>query len=168
VFSAAVAGRSFASDLKSLNKVRAAEVSAACFIAGTPVMAEDENGEAAAKPIEEIRVGDKVHSTDPATGKSGFKEVVQLYVKESAVLIHITVAGEEITTTPDHPFRVGSIWISAKDLRADGSKAAIERIQTETLAEPVTVYNFEVADFHTYYVGNSQRCWCIMIAVPAV
>ena len=104
-----------------------------------------------------------MYSTDPATGKSGFKEVVQLYVKETAVLIHITVNGEEITTTPDHPFRVGDIWISAKDLRAgdlltlaDGTKAAIEKIPTETLTEPVKVYNFEVADFHTYYVGNSQ------------
>lgn len=109
-----------------------------------------------------VAIGLDVFS-DAATGKSGFKEVVRLYVKETAVLIHITVSGEEITTTPDHPFRVGSIWISAKDLRAgdlltlaDGSKAAIEKIQTETLTEPVAVYNFEVADFHTYYVGNSQ------------
>ena len=28
-------------------------------------------------------------------------------------------------------------------------------IQHEILESPVTVYNFEVEDFHTYYVGES-------------
>lgn len=30
----------------------------------------------------------------------------------------------------------------------------IEQVQHEILEAPVTVYNFEVEDFHTYYVGS--------------
>lgn len=37
---------------------------------------------------------------------------------------------------------------------SDGSCATIEAIEVEKLAIPQTTYNFEVADFHTYYVGN--------------
>ena len=38
----------------------------------------------------------------------------------------------------------------------NGNTAFIEYVQHETLNSPVTVYNFEVADFHTYYVGESS------------
>ena len=82
---------------------------------------------------------------------------------EADVLVHIEVNGEDSSATVTHPFLVDGKWISAKDLRAgdqltlaDGTKAPIEKIRYEKLTEPVLVYNFEVADFHTYYVGNSQ------------
>ena len=71
----------------------------ACFVAGTTVLTED--GE---KPIEEIQAGDLVYSTDPETGESEYKEVIRTFRKESDVLIHIFVNGEEIETTPVHPF----------------------------------------------------------------
>lgn len=38
---------------------------------------------------------------------------------------------------------------------ADGTKAVITDVVTEGLEEPVAVYNFEVKDFHTYFVGDS-------------
>ena len=82
---------------------------------------------------------------------------------EADVLVHIEVNGEDSSATVTHPFLVDGKWISAKDLRAgdqltlaDGTKAPIEKIRYEKLTEPVLVYNFEVADFHTYYVGNSK------------
>ena len=50
-------------------------------------------------------------------------------------------------------------WICARQLKitdkvllSDGSCATIEAIEVEKLAIPQTTYNFEVADFHTYYV----------------
>ena len=50
----------------------------------------------------------------------------------------------------------------AKDLRegdvltlADGTTATITRTYGELLDEPVIVYNFEVRDFHTYYVTDT-------------
>lgn len=53
--------------------------------------------------------------------------------------------------------------IYAKALRAcnqvltnDGTCVIIEEITVEQLSEPETTYNFEVADFHTYYVTESN------------
>ena len=37
---------------------------------------------------------------------------------------------------------------------ANGTKGTVEDISNEGLEEPVTVYNFEVADFHTYFIGE--------------
>ncbi len=36
----------------------------------------------------------------------------------------------------------------------DGTQAIIESVESELLDEPVKVYNFEVEDFHTYFVGH--------------
>ena len=44
--------------------------------------------------------------------------------------------------------------ITDKVLLSDGSCATIEAIEVEKLAVPQTTHNFEVANFHTYYVGN--------------
>ena len=37
---------------------------------------------------------------------------------------------------------------------ANGKQVAIDKIEIENLAEFETTYNFEIADFHTYYVGT--------------
>ena len=39
---------------------------------------------------------------------------------------------------------------------ADGSAAAVEASESIKLSEPVKVYNFEVEDFHTYYVSEQK------------
>lgn len=41
-----------------------------------------------------------------------------------------------------------------KPLDAEGKTLIVEDSKVETLAEPVTVYNFKVEDFHTYHVGE--------------
>ena len=38
----------------------------------------------------------------------------------------------------------------------NGEYVVIEWVQHEILESPVAVYNFEVEDFHTYYVGNGD------------
>ena len=71
---------------------------------------------------------------------------------------------ETIDSTPEHPFYVeGTGWVEASSLHAgmtiwfaNGTKGTVEDISNEGLEEPVTVYNFEVADFHTYFVGESS------------
>lgn len=78
-------------------------------------------------------------------------------------LVHVHVNAEEIITMPEHPFYVPKKgWVGAIDLRAgdilvlrSGEYVVVEMIQHEILELPVTVYNFEVEDFHTYYVSNS-------------
>ena len=39
---------------------------------------------------------------------------------------------------------------------SDGKPVIIEAIEVEECATPETTYNFEVADFHTYYVAESK------------
>ena len=41
-------------------------------------------------------------------------------------------------------------------LLSDGSKVEIESLKTEHVETPETTYNFEVKDFHTYYVFHSN------------
>ncbi len=51
-----------------------------------------------------------------------------------------------------------------KLLLSDGSCAIIESIEIEKLSVPETTYNFEIEDFHTYYVSENKvlvhnECW---------
>ena len=130
-----------------------------CFVAGTLV--ETEDGQ---KPIEEIQAGDKVLSENPETGEIAYKTVEETYINETDELIHVHVNGETISATPNHPFYVDKLgWTLAKNLRAgdilvlsNGEFVVVEWIQHEILESPIKVYNFEVEDFHTYFVGESS------------
>lgn len=81
---------------------------------------------------------------------------------EKLELVHLYIADEEIVTTPEHPFWViNAEWCTAIEIRAgdilklaDGSTATVTATEYEKLDTPVKVYNFEVEDFHTYYVGE--------------
>ena len=128
-----------------------------CFIAGTLVAAET-----GYVTIENIKAGDLVWAHDPETGETALKPVVQTFRNETTEWIHVTVNGETLTCTPEHPFYVPQKgWTSAIDLRAgdrlqllNGEYVVVEQVQHELLESPETTYNFEVEDFHTYYVGD--------------
>ena len=78
-------------------------------------------------------------------------------------LIHLTVNGEEIITTVDHPFYVknqgfikaGELIVGDELLDVNGNVLLVENFAVELTDEPTTVYNFQVEDFHTYYVGKN-------------
>ena len=130
-----------------------------CFVAGTLVTTEEGQ-----EPIEEIEVGDKVLSEDETTGEVAVKTVTETYVNETDELIHIGVNGETISATPTHPFYVDKLgWTLARSLRAgdvlvlsNGELVTVEWVQHEILESPIKVYNFEVEDFHTYFVGENR------------
>ena len=130
-----------------------------CFIAGTLVATET-----GYVTIENIKVGDLVWAHDPETGETALKPVVQTFRNETTEWIHVTVKGETLTCTPEHPFYVPKKgWTSAVDLRAgdilvmlNGEYVVIEQVQHELLETSETTYNFEVKGFHTYYVGNTE------------
>lgn len=48
--------------------------------------------------------------------------------------------------------------ISDKLLLSDGTYAIIEAIEVESLKSSETTCNFEVEDFHTYFVGENPVC----------
>ena len=123
------------------------------------------------KPIEEIEVGDKVLSEDETTGEVAVKTVTETYINETDELIHIGVNGETISATPSHPFYVDKLgWTLARSLKAgdvlvlsNGELVTVEWVQHEILESPIKVYNFEVQDFHTYFVGECGvlvHNWC--------
>ena len=69
------------------------------------------------KPIQDIKVGDKVLAYDENTGKSDYKKVVQLFRNETYEWYHIFIQNEEIICTGLHPFYVQDKgFIKAKDL----------------------------------------------------
>ena len=79
-------------------------------------------------------------------------------------LVHVKVNGEEILCTNEHPFYSPiKGWTVACDLTAgdvlvlvNGTYVIVEQVQHELLETPIKVYNFEVANFHTYYVGENS------------
>ncbi len=113
--------------------------------------------------IEKIKSGDKVISTDPETMETSPKTVLETYIREVTTLVHLTVNGEEIVTTVDHPFYVknqgfiktGELIVGDELLDVNGNVLLVENFDVELTEEPTTVYNFQVEDFHTYHVGEN-------------
>ena len=130
-----------------------------CFIAGTRISTP--TGE---KTIENIAVGDSVYAVNPETGEMGVKKVSRTFKKQTSTLYHVVTANEEIVTTDEHPFWVnGRGWVVARELAPgnalclqDGKTAEIINVFVEQLSSPVFVYNFEVEDWHTYFVGSDK------------
>ena len=133
---------------------------AKCFIAGTLVLTA--NG---VVPIEMIKAGDLVYAANADTLEVSLKPVLETYIRETSDLVHITINGEEIVSTFDHPYYVkGKGFVNAVDLcigfeLIDKSEnvLVVEQIFRERLDnESEKVYNFQVDDCHTYFVGNTH------------
>ena len=135
-----------------------------CFIAGTLVACLSADGEEIHKRIEEIEIGDRVLAYDEETGEQGYKPVARLFRNQTKEWYHVFIGGEEIECTGEHPFYVeGKGFIPAKELKSGdkcllstGEDVTIEKVELEALTEAETTYNFEVADFHTYYVTDKD------------
>ena len=77
-------------------------------------------------------------------------------------LVHLTINGEEIVTTDNHPFYVqgrgfidaGNLLVGDKLISVNGEDLLIEDYRIELTEESVSVYNFQVEDYHTYFVGE--------------
>lgn len=114
------------------------------------------------KRIDEIEVGDKVWAYDIYTGETELKEVLTVYIKDQNEILHLHTTVGNIDTTTNHPFYVlDKGWVAARDINEgdevyliNGSTAVVTGSELERLAEPIKVYNLEVADYNTYFVGN--------------
>ncbi len=135
-----------------------------CFVEGTLVHTQD-----GLKPIEEIQVGDLVASKDEFTGETTWKPVTELfrnYDKSILKVTLVTAEGEEelLGVTAEHPFWVdGQGWVDAGELHegqiissVDGDVLTVNSIVPDEQLHDT--YNFEVADYHTYFVGE-QGAW---------
>jgi len=114
--------------------------------------------------IENIKAGDKVIATNPETFEVAEKTVLETYVRETTELLHLTIGGEVIKTTFEHPFYVkdvsfveaGKLQVGDKLLDSRGNVLVVEEKKLEIADKPVKVYNFKVDDFHTYHVGDNE------------
>ena len=130
-----------------------------CFTGETLVAAE--NGQVR---IDEIKVGDKIWAYDIHTGKNELKEVLTVYVHDQTEILHLHTTVGDIDTTTNHPFYVtGRGWVAAGDINEgdevfliDGSTAVVAGAELEKLEEPIKVYNLEVEDYNTFFVGNEK------------
>ena len=95
--------------------------------------------------------------------KTGYKPVCETYIRKVDRLVHLIISGEEIITTDNHPFYVqgrgfieaGNLLIGDKLVSVNGEDLIVEDYYIKLTKEPVSVYNFQVEDFHTYYVGKN-------------
>lgn len=132
-----------------------------CFRAGVPIL-----WELGAKGIELIRAGDRVWSRDEndPSGEIELKVVEEVFVRHSLIW-EVDAGGQIIGTTAEHPFHVlDRGWVKACMLEAgdrisckDGSSVAVREVRDSGQYE--TVYNFRVADWHTYFVGCDEWGW---------
>jgi RHS repeat-associated protein len=138
-----------------------------CFVAGTLV-----DTKSGLRPIEAIRVGDLVLSRDAVTGRTAYKPVAELIHRHDREIYRLTVQVVEqgvvrtdvFETTDDHPWRTAANeWRRTVDLRpgdlvqrSEGAPALV--VSVEHTTRTAQTYNLEVADFHSYFVGDG-RLW---------
>ncbi|AEV67526.1 Protein of unknown function (DUF1557) [Acetivibrio clariflavus DSM 19732] len=100
-----------------------------CFVAGTMILTL-----AGLVAIENIKVGDKVIATNPETFEVAEKTVLKTYIRETTELLHLTINGEIIKTTFEHPFYVkdvgfveaGKLQVGDKLLDSRGNILVVE------------------------------------------
>ena len=133
-------------------------------------------GKSALRPIGEIKLGDEVlaFAEWKDKGKSGkmdqrlsYEKVTDVYTSYKAqTIVHLTLDdGQTLTATEGHPFKTADGWRDAILLKKGGKlllkggdgdadagrTATIADIRTEQRTLPV--YNLEVANGHTYFIG---------------
>jgi pretoxin HINT domain-containing protein len=128
-----------------------------CFTAGTPLVLPD----GTARPIEQIKQGDRVLAKDPVSGTLAAKRVTRTFVREVNETLVLTLAdGQRIETTANHPFFVegqgfvpaGRLGIGTLIVTRAGP--AVKLVKAEKKVGQTKVYNLEVDGFHSYFVGT--------------
>jgi hypothetical protein len=130
-----------------------------CFVADTLVAL----GDGSTKPIGVIQVGDHVVSRNEATGETTAQRVLRTWIHnvKATLLLHLT-NGEKVETTKGHRFFVADKGFVGAGRLAPGTPLTTQHEETiqVTRMEPqeqnATVYNLEVENFHTYFVGKDS------------
>ncbi|MFI0420489.1 RHS repeat-associated core domain-containing protein [Spongiactinospora sp. 9N601] len=135
------------------------------FVAGTKVLMADGTH----KPIEQVKVGDKVLAADPETGKTHAQPVTAIITGTGIKhLVQITVDTDgnrggvtgDLIATIDHPFWLPDLrtWSDAGTLQSGAwlQTSAGTWIQVgavDTWIAYQQVYNLAVAGTHTYHIA---------------
>jgi hypothetical protein len=126
-----------------------------CFPAGTMIMTIQ-----GPRPIEELRVGDRVLSQEIGTGELAYRPIQTTTLRPATPVLKVAFADQAILVTPGHPFWVNGLgWRSAKHLlpgmplhSLDGSMT-VESVEAVRATE---VYNLVVSEFHNYFLASPR------------
>ncbi len=131
----------------------------ACFVAGTPVVVKE-----GFKRVADVKLGDVVacKSDGDPWGELYWRVVDRLFKHDPTPVLGIEIAGRLIRGTANHLYYAeGRGWIKASELRVgdqvighDGRLHAVTAIIDNGEVEPV--YNFAVAEHHTYFVASQD------------
>ncbi len=126
-----------------------------CLVAGTPVWTET-----GLKPIEQIRIGDRVLAQDVQTGELALKPVIATTERPPEKVLTVQIGSQTLRCTGGHPFWVaGRGWLKARSLEPGQAVHGVEGAATVgkvAEAEDAVTYNLEVADFNNYFVGPDK------------
>lgn len=112
--------------------------------------------------IDDLAIGDSVLAYDEATGVTGSYTVTAVLAHLDPTIVHLTIDGEPIETTPEHPFFVenkgwtpaGYLMLGDQVRQAGGMSGVVQRVAVERRSQPM--YNLTVAVAHTFFVGEGQ------------
>jgi hypothetical protein len=139
-----------------LNQIQFVDrISHSCFAKGTPV--ETSGGP---RPIESIKIGDRVLSQNTTTGILVYAPVIGIHSNGPAPTLRIKSDGETVVATLIHRFWIpGKGWTMARELkpgdrlRITGGVVTIESIETD---ETQPVFNLDVAENRNFFVGTKR------------
>jgi RHS repeat-associated protein len=137
-----------------------------CFPADTEVATAD-----GPKRIDEVKKGDLVWSQSDKTGEIMPNSVKRVFVSIATSLVILHCGTNTLTATPSHPLwvadqgwkSVGEIQLGDRLWSRQGTSITVSGIEHKE--GQFTVYNFEVEESHTYFVGQDQvlshnaSCW---------
>jgi hypothetical protein len=125
-----------------------------CFPRGTLVWTNTGR-----RAIETIEIGDLVLAQDVDTGELAYQPVVGRTVRPPSPILKMTLGEEELRTTLGHPLWVAGVgWRMAKQV---GDAAILHGVYGPVQVDAVEpageseAFNLVVADFNTYFVGES-------------
>jgi Pretoxin HINT domain len=125
-----------------------------CFAAGTPVQTVD-----GPRPIETLRVGDRILTQDTATGVMSYQPALAVFHNPPAETLRVRIGGETIVATGIHRFwKAGQGWVMARELRPGdalrmlGGTARVESVEPD---KNQPVFNLEVAKGADFFVGEA-------------
>ncbi|MEV0776889.1 polymorphic toxin-type HINT domain-containing protein [Streptomyces sp. NPDC050428] len=134
------------------------------FLPGTKVLLAD----GSTKNIEDVEEGDRVVASDPDTGETKPKEVIEtILTEDDKAFTELTVDANgkqaTIVATDTHPFWSldEKKWINAGDIRPGmelrtPAKAGVEVDEVRHYKKRQRTHDLTVNDIHTYYVVAGQ------------
>jgi prepilin-type N-terminal cleavage/methylation domain-containing protein len=123
-----------------------------CFLSDTPILMSD----GSFKPIQDVKVGDKIIAFDEETGEFKEDKVVKFFQHKADEYL---IVNDKLKVTKNHPVYSDGNWVEIGSLKEGdnllSSKGEPERIASiKEIKETVLVYNLEVNPYHTFIAGG--------------